>query len=256
MKKILICTLLGIACAGTFTSCDKETEQNKIDAKVFTAVDDINPKLNEFRQLLGTLNTTPGVSGGRREINWDGVPDSLMSKKLPDDFFNPVGAGANPSLQRGLAYSPDSGQFRVSNNNFADIDSQASIEFTSFSGNKSFANVSANQWPLGFRVAGQTTPATVSGFGAVFIDVDLDNSTSIEFFENTESLGTYFVPKHTAGSRFSFLGVYFNNHKITHLKITHQGKLIDGEKDITSGGAKDLILLDDFIYSEPVAFGQ
>lgn len=255
MKKLLIYVAVGIACTALLNACTKEKDEN-IDSKVFSASGNITPKVDEFRQFLGTLNNTPGAVGGRREVNWDTVPDSLMSQKLPDDFFNPVGAGAQPSRQKGLAYSPDSGEFRVSNAGFNDIDPEAAPEFASFSGNKTFANVSAVKWPVGFQVAGAATPATVKGFGAVFIDVDLDNSTSVEFFENDKSLGVFFVPKHDATTKFSFLGVYFTNHKITHLKISHQGRLIEGLKDISTGGANDLILLDDFIYSEPVALGQ
>ena len=44
-----------------------------------------------FRADLGMLNpNTPGSAGdGRREINWDGVPDTLAAPSLlPADFFN------------------------------------------------------------------------------------------------------------------------------------------------------------------------
>src|SRR5215471_19437323 len=47
--------------------------------------------VDAFRSALGTLN--PNVAGsfgsGRREINWDGVPDALAApNNLPANFFN------------------------------------------------------------------------------------------------------------------------------------------------------------------------
>jgi len=255
MKKFFVYATLGIVLVCTLYACKKDKEPS-IDADIYKASDDINPTVNSFRQLLGTLNTTPGATGGRREVNWDGVPDTLMGKRLPDNFFNSTEPGANPARQKGLVYDPGTGEFRVSNTNFADIDPQAAAQFTAFSGNNTFANVTSNLWPVGFNVAGQTKTASVQGFGAVFLDVDLPNSTTIEFFENNVSLGKYFVPAHGNTSNFSFLGVFFKNRKITKVQIAHQGLLINGEKDITTGGTNDLVLLDDFIYSEPVAISQ
>lgn len=255
MKKLFVLPILGIALLCVLYACNKDKEQS-VEADVYKASDDINPTLNTFRQLLGTLNTTPGAVGGRREVNWDGVPDTLMGKRLPDNFFNATEPGANPARQKGLIYDPGTGEFRVSNSNFADIDPQAAGQFTAFSGGNTFANVNTNQWPVGFNVAGQSKTASVQAFGAVFLDVDLPNSTTIEFFENTTSIGKYPVPPHGNGSNFSFLGVFFKNRTITRVQITHQGLLINGEKDITSGGTNDLVLLDDFIYSEPVAISQ
>ena len=55
-------------------------------------------------------------------------------------------------------------------------------------------------------------------------------------------------------SHFSFLGVRFNkSERITKVTVTHDGFLEEGTKDVSEGGARDLVVLDDFIYSEPVA---
>jgi hypothetical protein len=232
------------------TGCKKEKQQSE-EAVVFSSSGDINAQLTTFKNKLGVLNTTIGVTGGRREVNWDAVPDSLMGLKLPGDFFNPTEAGAPVARQRGLLYA-GSNDAVVSKTNFSETNAQAATEFASFSGNKTFAVINALEWPVGFRVAGQTTSATINAFGAVFIDVDKSNSTSLEFFSGTQSLGKYFVPQQ-AGSKFSFLGVYFPTQKITQVKIAHEGMLSSGEKDISQGGSKDLVVLDDFIYSEPVA---
>ena len=69
-----------------------------------------------------------------------------------------------------------------------------------------------------FFVPGTNTPATVFGFGAVFTDVDLANTSSLEFFTLANvSLGTFFVP--TFNNGLSFLGVTFTD-AIGRVRIT------------------------------------
>src|SRR5215470_4403874 len=64
------------------------------DAVVFsgTGTDaEVTEVLNQFRDALGPLNpNVPGSLGsGRREINWDAVPDGFASPNaFPPDFFN------------------------------------------------------------------------------------------------------------------------------------------------------------------------
>lgn len=233
------------------SACSKENNNDKDGAVAITATGDINLKLNEFRQLLGDqLNTTPGAVGGRREINWDGVPDQLLSQKLPVDFFNPTGPAAPAANQRGLKYSA-AGNFQVSKTNFVEVNAAAANQFTSFSGDKSFANISSNLWDVEFEVAGQAIPAKVKGFGIVFSDVDLPNSVSLEFFNEEKNLGKFFVPAKD-GSNFSFLGVHFKDEHITRIRVAHDGQLDKGQNDITNNGPADLVVMDNFLYSEPV----
>jgi hypothetical protein len=237
-------------------SCKKDgagVDDQSTETVVIKGSGDIHDKIDAFRHLLGDqLNTTPGATGGRREVNWDGVPDSMVGKPLPFDFFNPTGAGAPMARQRGLVYAA-TGEFRVSNANFVEVNNQAATQFSAFSGNKTFANISSNLWEVGFEVAGETSAASAKGFGAVFSDVDLGNSTSLEFFNGQKSLGKFFVPAHDATTGFSFLGVYFKNTEvITRVRVSHDGMLNEGQKDISDGGAHDLVVFDDFLYSEPV----
>src|SRR3990170_5334871 len=158
---ILITSFAFIFLAG----CSKSKEiKHSNEVVVIAATGDINPRLNEFRKLLGDqLNTTPGVVGGRREINWDGIPDEWLNHKLPGDFFNQTGANAVITNQRGLLYS-STGNFQVSKTNFSEINAVASGEFSSFSGDKSFANISSKLWDVEFQVAGQAVAAKVQGF--------------------------------------------------------------------------------------------
>jgi hypothetical protein len=245
VSRVWIALSFGILVIG----CKKETSKDK--SVVFSANGDITAKMTEFRNQLGPVNITIGKTSGRREINWDGVPDSLNGKKLPGNFFNPTEAGAVESLQRGAVYAALDNAM-VSASKFSEVNTQASTEFSSFSGNKSFAVTNATLWPVSFRVAGTSTDASVKAFGAVFVDVDKNNSTYIEFYSDQRSLGRFFVPPHDNNSNFSFLGVYFPNTEVTEVQIGHEGRLSDGEKDISQGGSKDLVVLDDFIYSEPL----
>jgi hypothetical protein len=89
----------------------------------------------------------------------------------------------------------------------------------------------------------------VSGFGAVFADVDLANATTLQFFDLFgASLGTFSVP--TANNGLSFLGVFFSaGETVGRVRIT-TGTSALGPND---GGGVDVVAMDDFLYSEPQA---
>ena len=250
-SRLISIKLLAVILLIAFVSACSKDEND--DIVVFEASGDINGTLNQFRQTLGAqLNSTPGAIGGRREINWDGVPPEMLNVALPGDFFNPTFAGAPAARQRGLAYAGVGGEFRVSASLFAEVNAGAANQFVAFSGDRTFANISSNLWDAEFRVPGQTLAATVKGFGAVFSDVDGTNTTFLEFFNESRSLGKFFVPAKSSQSNFSFLGVYFKNERVTRVRIGHDGHLGEGINDISNGGTKDLIILDDFLYDEPV----
>jgi hypothetical protein len=149
-------------------------------------------------------------------------------------------------------YEPGTGEFRVSATNFIEVNGTTSGEFAAFSGDKTFANISGDLWPIKPEVPGLAEAATVKGFGIVFSDVDAANSTFLEFFNDSKSLGKFFVPVHGKDNSFSFLGVYFKDQKVTAIRVGHQGTLASGGKDISDGGTADLVILDNFIYDEPV----
>ena len=252
MKSVLLGLSALVIASSLHISCKKDKEQAYI---IFSASGNIQARLDEFRQQLGAqLNTTPGVTGGRREINWDGVPEQLLAKPLPSNFFNPTEAGSPASRQRGLVYATATGTFEVSKTNFSEVNAAAAAQFNPFSGEQTFTNISSNLWDVGFEVAGQPVAATVKGFGIVFSDVDIPDNSFMEFFSGNESLGKFYVPVRSANSSFSFLGVYFKNANVTRVRVGHgTGVLNTGEKDVSDGGSKDLVILDDFLYDEPIA---
>ena len=228
----------------------KNNEKPKPDVIVISASGNITARVNEFRHILGdVLNTTPGQTSGRREINWDGVPDIFSTERIPADFFNPVAPGSPASLQRGLLYAGNV-DTRISSNKFADFDASNATEFSAFSGTKTFSAVNVNLWNVDFEVPGQSVAANIKGFGAVFSDVDLPGSTSIEYFSGSRSLGIFYVP--AASGDFSFLGVYFPNERVTSIRIKQGDAVVaPGVKDISAGGTQDLVIMDDFMYDEP-----
>jgi hypothetical protein len=57
----------------------------------------------------------------------------------------------------------------------------------------------------------------------------------------------------TSNSGFSLLGVFFPNDKITSVRIVSGNRAIgDGLPDKSDGGQYDLVVMDDFLYSEPL----
>jgi hypothetical protein len=157
----------------------------------------ITPSLNLFRTNLGNLN--PNVAGsfgtGRREINWDGVPANFSAPNLlPNNFFN-------VNSPRGTVFSTPGTGVAVSANaadgpvRFDNINPTYSALFQVFSPQKLFTPINSNIVDVSFFIPGSSTPALTQGFGAVFTDVDLPNTTSLTFFGATNQLlGTFFVP--------------------------------------------------------------
>ena len=198
----------------------------------------------------GTTAAANGSFGGvRREINWDGVPASQATpNNLNANFFN-------TTSPRGVLFSTPGTGFRVSSAtsdpsaapvNFGDINAAYSATFQAFSPQRLFTAIGSNMLDVNFYVAGTTTAALTNGFGAIFSDVDLQGSTSLQFFDvNNLSLGTF-----NAGiGVFSFLGVSFGTPSISRVRITSgNGALGAG---INDGGQTDLVVMDDFIYGEP-----
>jgi hypothetical protein len=204
----------------------------------------------------GTVAGANGSFGGiRREINWDGVPDALSApNNLPADFFN-------VNSPRGTVFSTPGTGFQVSATagvapiEFDNIDPTYSSTFSTFSPQRLFTALGSNVLDVLFFVPGTSTPATVSGFGAVFTDVDLTNTTSIQYFSaaNT-SLGTFFVPATVGSETFSFLGVLFDTgERVARVRITNGNTALGAGVTDQNGATRDLVVMDDFLYSEPSA---
>lgn len=253
---IAFTTVISVGIVG----CDKDEDYEKnppaptIKSFVVKGSGDISGQLTEFRALLGDpLNGTPNQTTGRREVNWDGVPANLTNNNnFPFDFFNLTDpAGAN-GRKRGLVMNNGT-NFRVDTTAFSEIDPSYIDQFKAFSPKRAFNYMTNTVSTAFFKVPGTNTDAFIRGFGVIFSDVDDANSTSLEFFSGTKSLGVFKAPVRTDANGFSFLGVQFPEEKVTSVKITSgNGLLGAGVKDISAGGTKDLVVMDDFFYNEPI----
>ena len=251
MKKHLIYFLLLGLIILSYTSCDKDDDNNPT---VLTASGNIQATLDEYRSMLGTDNggTAGSQNSGRREINWDGVPDSLAAPFfLPHDFFNTnIGTRARgadfTTPGTGVQVGADSNNPSGALPSFGNINPTYQQIFPPFSAERVFSPIGSNIVDLRFFVPGSTTPAVVKGFGAVYIDVDRQENTAFEYFDiNDNSLGVFETPYLNEGH--VFLGVIFDTPKVHRVRIEYGNSAL-GPND---GGSIDVAVMDDFIYGEP-----
>jgi len=215
---------------------------------------DIQGAVDDFRTLLGPLtpNTPGSFPSGRREINWDGVPDAFASpNNLPANFFN-------ANSPRGVVFFTPGTGFQVSADSdnptntpvrFGNLHPLFPALFSVFSPQRLFTAVNSNLTDNLFFVPGSPNAATVSAFGAVFTDVNRADSTKIEYLDvNGTLLFSRNVPPgpSTRGS-LSFLGVSFDaGERVFLVRITSGNR-------IPKTPARDVVVMDDFIYAEPQA---
>ena len=283
MKFKLIGTIIMGASFLLFASCSKESlPENQIDndeilaghadwakrkkPEVYRAFGDkakVEQGLAAFRNLIGgSLNLEPGAVTGRREINWDNIPAELTNiDDFPGNFFAAVGPNLPNERKLGAHLIPVlnfSFSFRISDNNFSDVDPSYANEFPSFSAGKSFSQAYGKETEVIFKVPGSHTRAYVESFGIVFIDVDRNHSATLEFFdEKDNSLGKFRAIAPKMGGKYSFLGVRIPGKKIVRVIINAgTGVLAEGSLDISRGSMIDLVTMDDIIYSEPRSLGQ
>ncbi len=259
MKKAIQKFTVMAAVVAALAGCSKKDGSNSnmppvINKVVISVAGDsagIVAKLNEFRALAGdSLNTAPGATNGRREINWDAVSAAFTNNNnFPLDFFGSSDAALPNARKRGMILNGNN-TFRVDSTDFSEIDPSYATQFEAFSRKKLFTYIGNNVTQITFKVPGTTTDGFVKSFGVIFSDVDVTDLTTVEYFNGDKSLGVFKATPAPQG--FSFLGVRFTDEKVTRIKITSgNGLLATGAKDISDGGTKDLVVMDDFLYSEP-----
>jgi hypothetical protein len=220
---------------------------------------DIQTSVDGFRNFLGRNNLVGGTfKDGRREINWDGVPDAFAApNNMSANFFD-------ANSPRGVVFFTPGSGFQISANQgvapirFDNLRPNASRLFNVFSPQRLFTALDSTIVETLFFVPGTVQPATTKGFGAVFTQVDREESTKIEYFDaNGSLLATAFAPPAEGKQTLSFIGVAFDAGEQAFLVRITSGDVKLGEKqDDAKLGEKrddgrDLVVTDDFIYGEP-----
>lgn len=257
MKPTIFAPFLSVAALAACNSLSSpvNTAPPPIHYSRFTSQGDsatVAANLDAFRLALGgSLNApnTPPADSGRREINWDGVPAALTNvDTFPLGFFN-----AN-SKRGAVMETPGSG-IRIDSTAFVSIDSGLAAQFKAFSPKKLFMAVGSNQVAVDFKLVGTATNGVVKGFGVVFSDVDVAGSTHVAFYDSTGLLlADLEAPAQSGAQQFSFVGAVFDTPLVARVVITSgDAALQAGLKDVSAGGTKDLVVMDDFVYGEPQA---
>jgi len=218
-----------------------------------------------FRTDLGGANNGVGGSfrAGRREINWDGVPDQFSEpNNFPVNFFNvnsPRGVIFNAIEDAtGAALN----QFSVSATaasgtavRFGNINANYPTFLQTFSAQRLFMPRNTHLMEVSFFVPGTTIPATVSGFGLVFADVDSatgGNRSLIRVYgADGAQLSAASAPVLDGG--LSFVGISFNaGERIARVVIESGNAALSSTNNDGVNGV-DIAVMDDFIYGEPHA---
>jgi hypothetical protein len=211
--------------------------------------------VDNFRTALGNPNNAnaPGpLSTGRREINWDGGNATTATATV-----GPLTAFQNI---RGALFTTGSGgtgflQTPLNAPELLSINPSYGTTFNFFSQQRIFTPVGSNVTNATFSIPGTAggTAATVSGFGAVFSNVNIADATTLAFFDpNGNLLTQHAVPQATIPGGLSLLGVLFTaGEEIGRVVIT-TGTTALGPNDNPLGGV-NVVVMDDFIYSEPQA---
>lgn len=231
------------------------------------SVASIQGSVNAFRAALGDPvngNATTELPIGRREINWDGAaPTDVTTPPVNpfNTFLNTRGAQfTTPGI--GLSQAPPAGGPQ---GGLAGLFGNPTYgtAFSAFSPLRLFTPVGSNVTNTLFFVPGSNgnVRAAVSGFGAIFTDVDQPDgsgpgtkrgnrkaSTLVEFFgADGRLLFSSFVAASPGDAGFSFLGIKFNDARIASVRIT-AGNVAPGPDD---DATNDIVMMDDFIYGEP-----
>jgi hypothetical protein len=222
--------------------------------------------IENFRIALGgpnNLNNPGPLPGGRREINWDGGGVDVTTPPVtPFNVFLDSRGSQFTTPGTGLSQAPRSGGPQDGLRGLFDNPTYANI-FVPFSQRRLFTPVGSNITNVRFFIPGTggIEPAVVTGFGAVFSDVDQPDgiggtrsernrgaSTLIEYFDvDGNVIFSSFVPASPGDATFSFFGIVFEKPVIARVRI-RTGNSAPGPNE---NNRRDIVMMDDFFYGEP-----
>jgi hypothetical protein len=222
----------------------------------------IQNTVDQYRAALGVTNNGNAAGplpNGRREINWDGGGSAATAiVGSPFTGFLANRGALFTTTGTGFVQAPLAG--------LADTFHNPTYEtiFQPFSPQRLFSPIDSNVTEAQFFVPGggdAPAPAAITGFGAIFTDVDLPNgsgpgdkngnrkaSTLIECFGTDGGLiFSSFVPASPGDGSLSFFGIVFAEARIARVRIT-SGDAVPGPND---DATHDIVMMDDFLYGEP-----
>lgn len=180
---------------------------------------------------------------------------------MPFDLFNAV-------VPRGAVFAAKGNKFAISNPiappedfRFSSLNRRASKNFVTFSDPRLFTPVHSNVLNTFFRIPGKNTVASVSGFGAVFVDVNKRGKTYLQLFDrNGCQIAKVHVQPKPNGLSFSGVivhGIRTGHNKITKIKAPVQKVTMKlGDTPIVEKHAshhQDVVVLDNLFFGEPQA---
>lgn len=218
------------------------------------------------------FNAFRGAVGGGARIAWDGVrldgTDANPATRVID-LNNTVAIPVDRFRGVGAIYAAP---YAVSGDGFASVNPATAGEFPAFSPRNTFAMFDTTPGQFddrfiaqSFVLPGTNTVAGSRGFGAIFADVELAGTSSIEYFGRTSdgqriSLGKFEVPIGQSGEH-QFLGVVFDDAIVADVLLTVGTNALFNFNGTTlaSFGAEalgrgiDLAVTDDFVFATPQA---
>ena len=267
---LALAVFTGVTClASAQTALAQSDDAQRFEAPtVFQAAGpsaaSIQSTVDQYRAALGLVNNgnNPGLTSGHREINWDGGSPTNAATTLSGTpltaFLNTRGANIT-TRGSGFVQAPPSGLADTFGNS-----SYATI-FRAFSPLRLFSPIGSNVTEVEFSVPGSNgnTPATSTGFGVVFTDVDSPDgsrlrdrtgnrhaSTLIEYYgTHGQLLFTSSAPASPGDGNLSFIGVVFADARVARVRII-AGDVAPGPND----DRRDVVMIDDFLYGEPTPY--
>ncbi len=224
----------------------------------------IQAGVDAFRALLGNNNGVGGTfPSGRREINWDGVPDNFAAPNvLPNAFFNvnsPRGVVMVVGDEQGTGFnrllvSADQDNPTLTPLRFGNIEPGYPTILQTFSAERLFQFNNSRVMEITFYVPGTALPATVAGFGVILADVDIGTAYRLTCYAADGAKLVSASPLEF-NNGLSFVGIAFTSPAERCARVT----LITGTKAFSLGlpdnpsasDPVDIGAMDDFIYGEP-----
>ena len=221
---------------------------------------DATAQFNAFRTAVG---------GGSR-IAWDGVRLDGTDANPATSIIDPGKTVAIPVDRFRGAGAIYAAPYAVSGDGFASVNPATAGQFPAFTPGNTFAMFDATSGKFddrfiaqSFVLPGTATVAGTRGFGAIFGDVEVAGTSSIEYFGRNASgdrisLGKFDVPVGQSGEH-EFLGVVFDDAIVADVLLTVGTNALfsfDGTT-ITSFGPEsllagiDLAVTDDFVFATP-----